>query len=180
MERSRSGTATDKEGAMKYQFFTIPVYMPDTAQHELNAFCAGHRVAAVEKQFVADGDRSFWAICVSYLEKDDTQALPRKSKPDYREILNEKDFAVFVKLRTLRKNFSDKEGIPAYALFTNEQLAAMVRERITTSAGLGTIEGVGKTRVDKYGKEFLAILQNEFHDNMSNEQVDGNHETDRD
>jgi superfamily II DNA helicase RecQ len=147
---------------MRYQFFTIPAYIPDKAQNELNTFCAGHRIATIEKQFVANKDRSFWAICVSYLEKNDTIALPRKSKLDYREILDERDFAVFAKLRSLRKTMSDQEGIPAYALFTNEQLAAMVRGRITTQAGLETIDGVGKTRIDKYGKEFCAILKNEF------------------
>ena len=47
-------------------------------------------------------------------------------KIDYKEVLNEVDFAVFARLRDLRKVISDKEAIPAYSIFTNEQLAAMV------------------------------------------------------
>jgi superfamily II DNA helicase RecQ len=48
--------------------------------------------------------------------------------------------------------------VPAYALFTNEQLAAMVTRRTRSLEALGAIDGVGKSRVEKYGPAFLAIL----------------------
>jgi superfamily II DNA helicase RecQ len=143
---------------MKFQFFVIPAHSSEAGQQELNGFCAGHRLATVEKQFVANGDSSFWAVCVTYLEGDEKQALPPKSKIDYREVLNEKDFAVFAKLRALRKTLAEKEGIPAYALFTNEQLAAMAQTQAKTLAALSAIDGVGKARLDKYGNLFLDIL----------------------
>lgn len=147
---------------MKFQFFTIPVHGGDDGQDELNAFCAGHKVATVEKQFVANGDESFWAVCVTYVEGAKKPALSRKNKIDYREVLNEQDFAVYAKLRTLRKQLAEKEGVPAYALFTNEQLATMVRRRVTTLAALGTVDGVGKARLDKYGDHFITLLQCEL------------------
>ena len=40
---------------MKYRFFTIPANTPDTAQEELNRFCAEQRVVSVDKQFVQPG-----------------------------------------------------------------------------------------------------------------------------
>ena len=43
---------------------------------------------------------------------------------------------MFAKLRALRKTLADREGVPAYALFTNEQLADMVRRRITTGEAM--------------------------------------------
>lgn len=147
---------------MKYRFFTIPTLAPEQAQEELNRFCSGHRIASVEKQFVANGDRSFWTICVSYIEQDNKLPAAGKGKVDYREVLDEKDFAVFVKLRTLRKTISEQEGVPAYALFTNEQLATMVRKRVATFTDLGAIDGVGKARLEKYGKAFLSVLSNEY------------------
>lgn len=55
---------------MKFRFFTVPAQNPATEQDELNAFCAQHRVVAVEKQFVPNGGASFWAICVSFIEAD--------------------------------------------------------------------------------------------------------------
>ena len=53
---------------MQYQFFMIPANAPDSAQGDLNSFCASHCIATVEKQFVASGSDSFWSICVMYLD----------------------------------------------------------------------------------------------------------------
>jgi len=147
---------------MKFEFFSIPACSPGQRQQELNAFLSSHRVAAIEKQFVADGEQSYWAICVSYLDNDNKMTAPGKSKVDYREILDEREFAVFAKLRTLRKTLAEQEGVPAYALFTNEQLADMVRGRVDSLSGMSKIDGIGKARLDKYGKEFLGVLRNEL------------------
>ncbi len=91
--------------------------------------------------------------------------------------MNEKDFAVFVKLRNLRKDISDKEGIPAYALFTNEQLAIMVQKRITTFSSLNALQGVGKAKLDKYGNYFLDLLRREFGGGMQQPRLDSANET---
>jgi superfamily II DNA helicase RecQ len=142
----------------------IPATMPDAAQEAVNRFCGAHRVVSVEKQFVQDGERSYWALCVNYLDaskaSEDISLSPlRKGKIDYRTVLNEHDFALYARLRSLRKTLSEQEGIPAYALFTNEQLAAMIQKRVTSKAALGTIPGVGAGRLDKYGDAFLQLLQ---------------------
>ncbi len=147
---------------MKYQFFTIPVHSFEISQQELNSFCSGHRVATVEKQFVANGDASFWTVCVTYLDGNEKQAASQRSRVDYKEVLNEKDFTIFAILRNLRKTLAEKEGVPAYALFTNEQLATMVRRRITEITDLSSIGGVGKARLEKYGGAFLSVLRKEF------------------
>lgn len=146
---------------MKMQFFLIPIRDPHDATDELNAFLSSHRVVHTERQFVADGANSLWSICVSYVEGDGRPGASdrRQRKVDYREVLPEADFAVFVKLRTLRKELADREGVPAYALFTNEQLAEMVQKRVVSLAGLSEIGGVGNARVEKYGAAFLLVLQ---------------------
>ena len=147
---------------MKYQFFVIPAQNPASAQEELNSFCAGCQVLNIDKAFVVNGDGSFWSVCVTW--NDGSSEVTKRQKPrvDYREILNEKDFAVFVKLRTLRKNIADKQGVPVFALFSNEQLATMVQKRIITKNNFGAIEGVGKSRLEKYGEAFLGLLRAEF------------------
>ena len=99
----------------------------------------------------------------------DLRELPRSRRPprsgtagkrvDYREILSESDFAVYAKLRSLRKSMAEKDGLPAYTLFTNEQLAAMVQQRVTSLRALEEIQGIGAARVKKYGAAFLEILQ---------------------
>jgi len=76
---------------------------------------------------------------------------------DYKEILDPVEFALFVKLRELRKECAKKEEIPAYAIFTNEQLAQMAKARPATVTELAKVEGVGESRIEKYGKAFLAL-----------------------
>jgi predicted DNA binding CopG/RHH family protein len=114
---------------MKYRFFSIPAMMPEDMQDDMNRFCTAHRVISIEKQFVQDGERSYWAVCVSYVEKQAGPLSPRKGNVDYREVLSAADFALFAKLRDLRKRLAEREGVPAYALFTNEQLAQMAQQR---------------------------------------------------
>jgi superfamily II DNA helicase RecQ len=144
---------------MKIVFFTIPVQNPE-ASSELNAFLASHRIVRVDRQFVPDGANSAWSIAVTCTEGG-TPAVPaeRRGKIDYREVLSPEAFALFAKLRTLRKELSEKEGVPAYTLFTNEQLADMVRKRVSSARELEQISGVGQSRVKKYGEPFLAILK---------------------
>ena len=43
----------------------------------------------------------------------------------------------------MRKELAEKEGVPAYALFTNEQLAEMVQRRVGSLTAMKEIEGVG-------------------------------------
>ena len=148
---------------MLYKFITIPAGDLSSGQEELNAFCASHKIVSVEKHFSPAGADSFWAFCISYIEKNaGSVAFTKKDKTDYREVLNERDFGVYSKLRLLRKAIAEKEGIPVYALFSNEQLAIMVRKSVITESAMHSIDGIGKARVEKYGKEFLMLLCKEY------------------
>jgi hypothetical protein len=55
---------------MKHKFFRIPAHGGD-AEAELNRFVTSHHVVAVERQFVALGSDSFWALCFRYQDGDD-------------------------------------------------------------------------------------------------------------
>jgi superfamily II DNA helicase RecQ len=79
------------------------------------------------------------------------QPLPSGGVADYREVLNAAEYALFDKLRNLRKELAEKSGIPVYAVFTNDQLAAMVKKPPKTAKDLLAIAGIGETRVKQYG-----------------------------
>jgi superfamily II DNA helicase RecQ len=117
----------------------------------------------VEKQFVSLGIESYWSICVTYIEgaapSITTLSGNRRERIDYKEVLGEQEFAVYAQLRELRKSLAEQEGVPAYALFTNEQLAEMVTRKVRTETELAQIEGVGKARLEKYGGVFLQMLK---------------------
>lgn len=86
-------------------------------------------------------------------------------------MLSEEDFSRYLELHTLRKEMAALQGVPTYAIFTNEHLATMVQQRINTKTGLETIDNVGAKRVEQYGEEFLKLLKT-FRANHGLEGVD--------
>ena len=150
---------------MRLHFVSIPVLGDSTAEAELNRFLASHRVLSVERRLVEAGTASVWAVCVAYTDGDAGAAVKKSgARVDYREVLTEQDFAAFAELRALRKTLAEQEGVPPYALFTNEQLAAMVQNKARTLADLGCIDGVGRARIEKYGQTFLSRLESLQHE----------------
>lgn len=53
---------------MQLKLFVIPIKNMAGAEAGMNGFLRGHRVLAVRKEFVANGENSFWSFCVEYLE----------------------------------------------------------------------------------------------------------------
>jgi len=47
---------------MQLKLFVLPIKSLATAEAEMNAFLRGHRVLAVKKEFVPDGENSFFAF----------------------------------------------------------------------------------------------------------------------
>ena len=147
---------------MQLRLFILPVKNLDAAEAEMNAFLRSHRVLTVKKEFVSDGENSFWTFCVEYLESapggPGGTSLSGRPKVDYKEVLKPEEFEVFSRLREWRKGVAEKEGVPVYAVLTNEQLAQMVQKRINTKAGFKDIEGVGEARSAKYADALLERL----------------------
>ena len=115
---------------------------------------------AVKKEFVADGENSFWTFCVEYLDGGGAGALLPGGRPkvDYKEVLKPEEFEVFSRLRDWRKGVAEKEGVPVYTIFTNEQFAQMVQKKVNSKTGLKEIEGVGDARVERYGEAVVQLL----------------------
>jgi superfamily II DNA helicase RecQ len=150
---------------MAYRYFLISIHDDGSGAEALNKFLASHKIIEKQQQFVQDGPRSGWAVSVEYYSAggDKASAASEKNnKVDYKEILSEPEFQVFSKLRVLRKELSERDGVPVYAVFNNQQLAEMVQQRVNSLQGLQAVEGVGEGRVKKYGERFLSTLQAEF------------------
>ncbi len=97
---------------MKVKFFAIPALDPRTAEKELNGFLGGHRVVTIDRHLVNDRQSAYWAVCVTYVEGD-KPTLAKRSKIDYREVLPAEEFRVYARLRSLRKEISEREAVPA-------------------------------------------------------------------
>lgn len=69
------------------------------------------------------------------------------------------DKDLFSKLRHLRKQLADKEGIPPYIVFNDATLQEMAQVKPTTTATLLQVNGVGARKLERFGLAFLNIIQ---------------------
>jgi len=149
---------------MALKFFLVPVRDFEPAEMELAAFVRSHRVLAIERHWVDQGNASFWAICVDFSETTssgrDTPSRQgtQRNKVDYKEVLSEQEFAIFAQLRDLRKEIAQIEAIPVYTVFTNSQLAQIVQQRVRSVTDLSKIDGVGAARIEKYADRIIPLL----------------------
>jgi ATP-dependent DNA helicase RecQ len=61
-------------------------------------------------------------------------------------------------LRDLRGRLAREQGVPAYVIFHDATLLAMLREKPRTLDALGAISGVGERKLARYGEAFLGAL----------------------
>lgn len=80
-----------------------------------------------------------------------------KRDESWKEGLSEVDMGLFNLFRDWRSQRSKKEGVPPYVLMTNKQIADVVKQRPQSLADLMKIDGVGKSKADKYGEDILSI-----------------------
>ena len=64
-------------------------------------------------------------------------------------------------LKEWRRQEAAGQGLPAFCVFTDATLIALAEARPRTSAELIKIQGLGPTKVQKYGEHVLAIVSQE-------------------
>ena len=70
------------------------------------------------------------------------------------------DEGLFERLRDWRREEAGERGVPAYCVLTDATLVALAERLPTDTAGLASIPGVGKVKLDRYGDHLLALLAN--------------------
>jgi superfamily II DNA helicase RecQ len=143
---------------MQYKIITISIFNEGEVE-DMNRFLRGNKVINVEKQLVVLNEGAFWSFCIHYIGVENKEyRSSEKEKVDYKNILDEPTFAVFSKLRIIRKKIADNDAIPAYAIFTDAELSKIaVLDEITEKKML-SIHGIGEKKVEKYGKILCNML----------------------
>ncbi len=145
---------------MQFKIFSIPTYSNDQLTEELNKFLRSHQIADVEKQLIMSGTNAYWTFCVHYLPGATGSNKRNAERTDYREVLDEAKFKIFSTLRNCRKQLAEENGVPVYAVFTNEELANIARLPEITASHIKTIEGIGIRKTEKYGAPIVEMYNN--------------------
>ena len=131
---------------------------------EMNHFLRANKIVDIKKDLALLDGNSCWTFCITYilsghpLEVTAANGRPGSgTKVDYKDVLEPAAFERFSTLRKLRKQIADSEAIPAYAVFTDAELAEMSKPEELSLAALQNIPGIGKKKVEKYGAAFIQV-----------------------
>jgi ATP-dependent DNA helicase RecQ len=75
------------------------------------------------------------------------------------------DVKLFEVLKTLRKKIAKEKNLPPFVIFQDPSLEEMATTYPTTKEDLAQVNGVGMGKVNKFGKEFLEVIQKYVDDN---------------
>ena len=91
-----------------------------------------------------------------------------------------RDTGLFEILRSLRKEISEREKVPPYIIFADSALREMSEYFPVNKKEMLNIKGVGESKLNKYGEEFIQIIKKYMSENnielkeeiLYNEEVD--------
>ncbi|NCX96096.1 MAG: helicase [Chitinophagia bacterium] len=129
---------------MQFKIYTIPITGDSETELEMNRFLQTHRIIDVDHRLCTFATSAYWSFNICYIAKPPGNAAPVAPFPkkDYKELLTEPEFAIFTRLRAIRKQIAHKEGVAIYHVFTNEELAQMSSLPELTLVSLQTIHGI--------------------------------------
>lgn len=144
---------------MQVKVFSIPIVGGEKLNEDMNVFLRSKKILQIESQIINQVSGCFWTFCIRYID-DVTISDANKVKVDYKEVLDDNSFKVFSRLREIRKKISTDEGLPAYAIFTDEELSNIAKLEEITIPNIKKIKGIGEKKVEKFAAIFLDNLHN--------------------
>lgn len=140
----------------------IPVVSSSEAEEELNKFLRSHRVLETEQQFVSE--KGYWAISVMYADQDPFAEAPpghRKEKTDFTVSMSEEEKGRYEMFKAIRRRLATERRVPAYLIFTNEELAILSRIPKLDDHTAKNIKGIAPSRLKDNIAYFFASSHDE-------------------
>ena len=142
---------------MQIRIFTLPVISSRQSEDELNRFLRSHRVLQVERHFCPDNG-GYWAVLVEYVDGDPVAEAPPASRREKKDFSKELDGAAlqrFEHFKHIRREIASTNNIPAYLVFTNEELALLAKMPPLTEENTRQVKGIAPQRLKDYVRYFI-------------------------
>lgn len=144
------------------RFDTLTGTFDDAALQE---FIKDKDVVSIRDHLVAHDGRPCLALLICYrprilVQRGSMRPEAGERKPDetWKKWIAEEDVPLFNALRDWRAERCKVEGVPPYVICTNRQLAAVVNMRPQTLGQLGEVDGLGKAKLERYGRDILDVV----------------------
>jgi ATP-dependent DNA helicase RecQ len=95
---------------------------------------------------------------VQLLLREEQQRMKTRGSKRAEPRLEPEDIPLWQALRDCRKALAEQQGVPPYVIFHDASLRDMLRLRPRNRQELLEISGVGDSKLDKYGDQFLAVI----------------------
>ncbi|NMW19694.1 MAG: HRDC domain-containing protein [Chlorobiaceae bacterium] len=139
---------------MQIKLFTVSLG-DGGAEQEMNTFLKTHKILEVGQKLISNDNGAAWCFCVRYLEQAVTIPSESRAKVDYRQVLDEPTFQKFSHLRGIRKQVAATEGLSAFIVFTDEELAELAKLEAITVKGMLGIKGIGEKKAMRFAHYFI-------------------------
>ncbi|MDG4648969.1 DNA helicase RecQ [Roseibacterium sp. SDUM158017] len=93
--------------------------------------------------------------------RKDTLARGAARRPAARALVSDEDAPLLSALKAKRRALAEAGRVPAYVIFTDRTLIEMAETRPQSMDELARISGVGATKLERYGAQFLAVITGE-------------------
>lgn len=141
-------------------------------ERPLSEFVRDKEVLAVREHFFTVHDLPHLACLITYQASTVPAASPaptekrgqvrkRRGSGNLEALLAdlpESDRVLFGTLREWRAARARKDGVPPYVVFTNKELLAIIQAKPQAPNALGSLEGIGPGKVERYGEALLRRL----------------------
>ena len=91
--------------------------------------------------------------------EDPKRSVVASKKTARDRVVADEDVSLWEALRACRQSLASEHNVPAYVIFHDKTLHEMLTYRPQTAAEMLDISGVGQTKLDRYGDQFLAVLR---------------------
>jgi len=93
--------------------------------------------------------------------KDPKKSVVASRRTSTERVVADEDLCLWEALRACRQTLATEHNVPAYVIFHDKTLQEMLAYRPQTAAELLDISGVGQTKLDRFGEQFLSVLREE-------------------
>ncbi|MBW6515422.1 MAG: HRDC domain-containing protein [Candidatus Cloacimonetes bacterium] len=87
---------------------------------EFVKFCEENQIIHIDKEFFHSGDGVYYSFFIEYVSKKKSDSNPLKD-------LSEEQIVQYNRLRDWRNELAANEGLPAYIILYNSQIAEIVK-----------------------------------------------------
>jgi len=148
---------------MAYEIINIPLSSGSKTfnAEDVNKFCANKKILDQKVEFFQQDGIAYWSVFLQYetiLEPPgrETTSLTEAGRVCYEE------------LRRWRNVTAEKEGILPFVIAKNSHLVEIINKEIITLEELKQINGFGKKKIEKYGKDITGIIEAFFRERKQN------------